>query len=71
MDFKDYYAILGVPKDATADVIKKAFRKLARRYHPEKGVPSLCTNRPSALELIMSMSEQVVRSFGLREPTSR
>lgn len=37
----------------------------------EYGVPSLRTNRPSALELIMSMSEQVVRSFGLREPTSR
>jgi hypothetical protein len=36
----------------------------------EYGVPSL-RNRPSALELIMSMSEQVVRSFGLREPTSR
>jgi hypothetical protein len=35
------------------------------------GVPSLRTNRPSALELIMSMSEQVVRSFGLGEPTSR
>ncbi len=35
MDFKDYYATLGVPKDATADVIKKAFRKLARRYHPD------------------------------------
>lgn len=28
-------------------------------------MPSLCTNRPSALELIMSMSEQVVRSFGI------
>ena len=37
----------------------------------EYGVPSLRTNRPSALELIMSMSEQVVRSFVLREPTSR
>jgi curved DNA-binding protein len=35
VDFKDYYAILGVPKDATADAIKKAFRKLARRYHPD------------------------------------
>lgn len=35
MDYKDYYAILGVPRDATADVIKKAFRKLARRYHPD------------------------------------
>ncbi|MCC6532697.1 MAG: DnaJ domain-containing protein [Burkholderiales bacterium] len=35
MDFKDYYATLGVAKDATADAIKKAFRKLARKYHPD------------------------------------
>jgi curved DNA-binding protein len=35
LDFKDYYATLGVAKDATADEIKKAFRKLARKYHPD------------------------------------
>ena len=35
MDFKDYYATLGVARDATADAIKKAFRKLARKYHPD------------------------------------
>ena len=33
--FKDYYSTLGVPRDATADDIKKAFRKLARQYHPD------------------------------------
>jgi len=32
---KDYYAILGVKKTATADDIRKAFRKLARKYHPD------------------------------------
>src|SRR5579863_2281733 len=32
---KDYYEILGVKKSASADDIRKAFRKLARKYHPD------------------------------------
>lgn len=35
MEFKDYYATLGVARDAGAEEIKKAFRRLARKYHPD------------------------------------
>lgn len=38
-DDRNFYAILGVEKDADAEVIKKAYRKLAKKFHPDSGTP--------------------------------
>src|SRR3974390_1142517 len=35
MDYRDYYQMLGVSRTANADEVKKAYRKLARKYHPD------------------------------------
>ncbi len=35
MKFKDYYEVLGIPRDATQDAVKHAYRKLARKFHPD------------------------------------
>jgi curved DNA-binding protein len=35
MEYRDYYKIIGVERDATQDAIKSAYRKLARKYHPD------------------------------------
>lgn len=52
MEYIDYYKILGVNKGATADDIKKAYRKLARKHHPD-----LNPNNPEAGKLFQQINE--------------
>ncbi|MCB1645872.1 MAG: DnaJ domain-containing protein [Pseudomonadales bacterium] len=51
MDFKDYYKILGIEPNASQDEIKRSFKKLARKYHPD------VSNEPDAQARFQEVSE--------------
>ena len=62
MKYKDYYATLGVARDAGADDIKKAYRKLARKYHPD------VSKEPDAEEKFKEVAEAYE---ALKDPEKR
>jgi hypothetical protein len=59
---KDYHRILGVSKDATQDDIKKAFRKLALRFHPDRN------KDPGATAMFKEINEAYAVLSGKQEP---
>src|SRR3954467_8025176 len=63
VEYKDYYKILGVSKTASEDEIRKAFRKLARQYHPD-----VAGNKAGAEDKFKGINEAYE---GLRDPEKR
>lgn len=52
---KDFYEILGVPKDASDEDLKKAYRKLALRFHPDKNCAPGATDAFKGMNLHSAM----------------
>jgi DnaJ-class molecular chaperone len=64
---KNYYVILGVPMDAAPEAIRSAFRKQARRYHPDRGGPARARAFREASEAYEVLSDPVSRERYDRE----
>ena len=45
---KDFYQILGIPKNSTEEQIKNAYRNLAKKYHPDVNISGLTEHEPSS-----------------------
>jgi len=62
--YRDYFKVLGVERSADADTVKRAFRKLARQYHPDVN-PLMLTLAATGTLMISSMTSWAVSVVGL------
>ena len=63
---KDLYAILGVKRDADASQIKKAYRKLAKQYHPDSNAGNAEAEKKFKDAMVMLVSSYVVNAYGIQ-----
>lgn len=66
MEVKDYYGILGIARGADADAIKRAYRKLARKYHPDVSKESTAEARFKEVADAYRSTQRTRKAGGLR-----
>ena len=60
VEYKDYYKILGVGREASKDEIAKAFKKLARKYHPDLNPGNKESSRKRGVSLKTVMQRYII-----------
>jgi len=67
---RDYYKILGVPRDADAKAIKKAYREMSKKYHPDKYRGDLDADAVSRKMAEINSAYEVLSNEGINTPLS-